>query len=159
MDYMRQFRQLRETKGLSREQLASRAGCHRNTVINIETGRPVKFRTIADLLGTMGYSEQSAEIKQVALLWLEATTGVKLSTGEAERTVSRLKTSYRRSVQTSQEALTRAVETAGLSRDEIDLLTFAAQEPAVRAILQSVRDLVSSERDVEPERELRVAEK
>lgn len=159
MDYMRQFRQLREAKGLSREQLASRAGCHRNTVINIETGRPVKFRTIADLLGTMGYSEHSAEMKQVALLWLEATTGVKLSPGEAERTVSRLKTAYRRSVQTSQEALLRAVETAGLSREEIDLLTFAAQEPAVRAILQSVRALVSVDDDVHPARELRVAEK
>lgn len=159
MDYMRQFRQLREAKGLSREQLASRAGCHRNTVINIESGRPVKFRTIADLLGTMGYPEQSGEMKQIALLWLESTTGVKLSPGEAERTVSRLKTVYRRSVQSSQDALLRAVESAGLSRDEIDLLTFAAQEPAVRTILQSVRDLASNARDSEPERELRVAEK
>src|SRR5581483_6746854 len=62
MNYTRQFRQLREAKNLSREQLAALAGCHRNTVINIETGRPVKFSTIADLLQKMGHARESPEM-------------------------------------------------------------------------------------------------
>lgn len=160
MDYKRQFRELREAKGLSREQLASRAGCHRNTVINIETGRPVKFRTIAELLQAMGYPPQSDEVKQLALLWLEATTGVRLSADEAERTAARMRSAYRRATQAGQQELLRTIEAAALTREELELLTFAAREPAVRAILQAVRDLTELPGTAAtPDRELRVAEK
>jgi len=47
MDYMQLFRSLREQRGLTLEQLAKLARLHRNTVVNIESGRPVKFKTIA----------------------------------------------------------------------------------------------------------------
>src|SRR3990172_7249498 len=55
MHYTQLFRQLREARELSIDALAGRAKCHRNTVINVEKGRGVKFDTLADLMAKMGY--------------------------------------------------------------------------------------------------------
>lgn len=161
MDHTRRFRELREERGLSREQLAALGGCHRNTVINIETGRPVKFRTIADLLQRMGYGEGSEEMKQLALLWLEGITGVKLSVGDAHRTADRLRSSYRRSVRTSQAGLNQVIESEGLSREEIDLLSFAARHPEVLSVIRTIRELLAHSAGIGPpdEAHLKVAEK
>lgn len=160
MDHTRRFRELREERGLTREQLASLAGCHRNTVINIETGRPVRFRTIADLLQRMGYAEGSEEMKQLALLWLAGTTGVRLTPGDAQKTAERLRSTYRRSVRASQEDLNQVIESEGLSRENIDLLKFAARHPEVRSVLRTIRDLVAHAAAAPPDApELKVAEK
>ena len=74
MHYTQLFRTLRESRGLSHEGLAKKAACHRNTVINVESGRPVKFKTVADLMAMMGYDRNSAELKSIALLWLESVS-------------------------------------------------------------------------------------
>ena len=160
MEYTRRFRELREERGLTRDQLAALAGCHRNTVINIETGRPVKFATIADVLRRMGLADSSDEMKQMALLWLKSTTGVDVTPGEAQKTTTRLRASYRRTVRASQQDLVSMIESAGLSRDEIDLLSFAARHAEVRTILRSVRELLAhSATTPSGAAELKVAEK
>jgi transcriptional regulator with XRE-family HTH domain len=164
MDYTRQFRHLRENKNLSREQLASVAGCHRNTVINIETGRPVKFGTIADLLLKMGYAKDSPETKGMALLWLEAVSGLKFLPADAQKTAEHLRAVYRRSVRANQEELLASIQDHHLTRDQIELLAFATRHPAVLEILRSVREFSQSQAIAAaaakepPEPELKAAE-
>jgi DNA-binding XRE family transcriptional regulator len=164
MDYTRQFRHLRETKNLSREQLASLAGCHRNTVINIETGRPVKFGTIAELMVKMGYTKDSPETKGMALLWLEAVSGLKFMPADAQKTAEHLRAHYRRSVRANQNELLASIQDHHLSRDQIELLAFASRHPEVLEILRAVRDfseiqgLTSAARKDTAERMLKAAE-
>ncbi|HTQ31682.1 MAG TPA: helix-turn-helix domain-containing protein [Opitutaceae bacterium] len=140
MNYTRHFRQLREAKNLSREQLAALAGCHRNTVINVETGRPVKFRTIAELLQKMGYSRESTETRGMALLWLEAVSGLKFSPADAEKTAEQLRAVYRRSIRASQDELLAAIQDRQLTREQMELLVFAVRQSEVLEILRAVRD-------------------
>ncbi len=140
MEYTRQFRLRREARGMTREHVAELAGCHPNTVNNIETGRPVKPSTLVDVLRAMGYPEDSAEVREILLLWLEASSGARLTGAEADKAAARLRTRYRNSVRATREELVAEVEAAGLDRDEIRLLLFAARHPEVRAILRAVRD-------------------
>jgi len=79
MHYAQFFRKLRELKGLSHEALAGLARCHRNTILNVEGRRPVKFKTLARLMGKMGYATNSAEMASLALLWLESVSGLDLA--------------------------------------------------------------------------------
>jgi len=90
MDYTQLFRKLREEKDLTLEQLAELAGMHRNTVVNIEAGRPVKFKTIAALMGQMGYGANSPELKSMALLWLESVSGIPFSRSETQAAARKL---------------------------------------------------------------------
>lgn len=159
MHYTQLFRGLREAKGLTLEGLADLAGCHRNTVTNVESGRPVKFKTIAELMGKMGYTEQSAEMKSLALLWLEAVSGIPFSqprtTASAVKTVS----SYRRSLRDSARRLESEVLKSGLSPARVDLLVFALRHPEMLSILEQIRDLVATSRaDPADFPELKVAE-
>ena len=65
MEYTRQFRLRREARGMTREHVAELAGCHPNTVNNIETGRPVKPSTLVDVLRAMGYPELFAATNRI----------------------------------------------------------------------------------------------
>ena len=159
MHYTQLFRNLRETKGLSHESLARKACCHRNTVINVEGGRPVKFKTIAELMAVMGYSSDSTELKSIALLWLESISGVNLTTeqgaADARQTISR----YRATEQEAAQMLADSVVAEHLSVDQIRALLFASGRPEIIAILENIRDLVTSSRQTtEDEPSLQVAE-
>jgi len=133
MGYSEQFRDYRERRGFTREQLAARAACHRNTVINVESGRPVRFATIVGLMQHLGYPKDSPEVKRLAHLWLEAVAGVRLGDENA--------------IPSSREATKPnaiAAELSGqrLSRGEVELLTFAARNRKVLNALRAIRDLV-----------------
>jgi len=160
MHYTQLFRNLREAKGLTTEGLATLARCHRNTVINVESGRPVKFKTIADLMETMGYAAQADELKSLALLWLEATSGILFS--RKETTVAARKTiaSYRSTTRQAAHLLETEAIRANLTVEQINLLIFALRHPETLAILESIRDLVTTmPRDQDDERTpLKVAE-
>lgn len=144
MHYTQLFRTLRETKGLTHEGLARKAACHRNTVINVESGRPVKFKTIAELMSVMGYGSESAELKSVALLWLESISGVNLtsdqSTEEARQKIDR----YRATEQEAAQLLADSVIAGHLSVDQIRALLFASERPQVLAIIDSIQGLVGT---------------
>jgi len=133
MGYSEQFRDYREGRGLTREQLAARAACHRNTVINVESGRPVRFATIVVLMQHLGYPKDSAEVKRLAQMWLEAVAGVRL--GDEIATPSR-----RESTKTT--GLAAELSGQRLSRGEVELLTFAARNRKVLNALRAIRDLV-----------------
>jgi DNA-binding XRE family transcriptional regulator len=159
MHYTQLFRTLRETKGLTHDSLAKQAACHRNTVINVESGRPVKFKTIADLMSVMGYNQETAELKSIALLWLESVSGVNLtceqSTAEARRKIDR----YRATEQEAAQILGDTVIAEHLSVDQIRALLFASARPEIIAILENIRDLVGTpSHDLAEEPELQVAE-
>jgi transcriptional regulator with XRE-family HTH domain len=158
MHYTQLFRNLREAKGLTLEGLAHQAHRHRNTVINVESGRPVKFKTVAELMAKMGYAAQSPEMKSMALLWLEAVSGIPFSRPEIEAAARKTLAGYRSAARQAARQLEVAVARAGLDGSQIELLTFAARHPEVLSILGSVRSLAAELGSDEEATELKVAE-
>lgn len=144
MDYTQLFRSLREAKGLTLEGLAELAGCHRNTVTNVESGRPVKFKTIAELMEKMGYTAQSTELKSIALLWLEAVSGIPFSQPRTEAAAMKAVSGYRRSLRDAAKQLETEIVARSLPTRQIDLLLYAIRHPEMLAILENVRDLVAT---------------
>lgn len=140
MDYTQLFRNLREARGLTLEQLASAAQVHRNTVVNIESGRPVKFKTIALLMQQMGHAPDSPEMKSIALLWLEAVSGIPFSHAEPTTTAVKAIATFRGPARLAAQQLAQVAADAGLSPQQIELLIFAAQHPDVIGIIENVRD-------------------
>jgi transcriptional regulator with XRE-family HTH domain len=158
MHYTQLFRSLREAKGLTLEGLAELAGCHRNTVTNVESGRPVKFKTVAELMEKMGYDAQSTELKSMALLWLEAVSGIPFSQPRTEAAALKAVSGYRRTLKEAARQLEADVVSHGLPARQIDLLRFAVRHPEMLAILENVRDLVATLQDESDLPELKVAE-
>jgi transcriptional regulator with XRE-family HTH domain len=158
MHYTQLFRSLREAKGLTLEGLAELAGCHRNTVTNVESGRPVKFKTISDLMEKMGYTAQSTELKSIALLWLEAVSGIPFSQPRTEAVALKAVSGYRRSLRDAASQLQAEVVSKSLPAHQIDLLLFAIRHPEVLSILENVRDLVVTLGAAPEAAELKVAE-
>lgn len=144
MNYTQLFRTLREAKGLTHDGLAREAGCHRNTVINVESGRPVKFKTIAELMSKMGYGPDSSELKSVALLWLEAISGVNFTHDESTQEARTRINSYRATEKESAQLLADAVVASNLSVDQIRTLLFAASRPEVITVIEGIRQMVTS---------------
>ena len=144
MHYTQLFRSLREAKGLTLEGLAELAECHRNTVINVESGRPVKFKTIADLMAQMGYTLRSDELKSLALLWREATSGIPFSRKETETSARKTIANYRTTTRQAVQRLESEVIQANLSVEQIHLLIFALRHPETLSILANVRDLITT---------------
>lgn len=144
MQYTAFFRRLREHKGLTHDALARLARCHRNTVLNVEAGRQVRFKTVAHLMAKMGYASDSPEMATLALLWLEAVSGIDLADPATLGTARQKAATYTRSVNQAAAALAETVRRAGLSEREIRLLGFAARNPDVLAILDSIQSLVTA---------------
>jgi DNA-binding XRE family transcriptional regulator len=142
MNYTQLFKMLREAKGLTHDGLARLVGCHRNTVINVESGRPVKFRTIAELMEKIGFDADSPEMKSIALLWLESISGVNFtldrSTAEARKKIAKFRATEKEAAQ----ILADAVIAEHLSVDQIRALIFAAGHPEVIRIIEGIRDLM-----------------
>ena len=143
MDYREYFRSLRKAGGFTHETLAAKAGCHRNTVLNVERRRPVKFRTIGELMSAMGYGRDSEEVRRMALLWLEAVSGIALTYSEVQAKADDLRLEYSQDVQGASEELMDAITQSELSRERIRLLTFAARHPGAIDAIGHVRDLLT----------------
>jgi transcriptional regulator with XRE-family HTH domain len=141
MHYTQLFRTLREDKGVTIEGLARMARCHRNTVANVESGRPIKFKTLSKLMLKLGYAANSIEMKSIALLWLEAVSGLPFSRPETGRAARRTIGTYRSAARETARQLNQAVTRAGLSPEIIRLLIFAANHPGALATIANVRDL------------------
>jgi transcriptional regulator with XRE-family HTH domain len=142
MHYTQLFRTLRESKGLSHEGLAKKAACHRNTVINVEGGRPVKFKTIAELMAVLGYGSESTELKSIALLWLESISGVNLTSEQSAAAARDSITRYRATEQDAAQLLADTAIAKHLSVDQIHALLFATSRPEIITILENIRELV-----------------
>ncbi|HYC71577.1 MAG TPA: helix-turn-helix transcriptional regulator [Opitutaceae bacterium] len=142
MQYAALFRRLREDKGLTHEALARLGRCHRNTVINVEAGKPVRFATLAGLMTRMGYATDSAEMTSMALLWLEAVSGINLADPATLGGARQKAAVYTRSARQAAVRLAETVQRAGLTDRQIRLLDFAARRPEMLKILESIRDLL-----------------
>jgi len=145
MNYIQLFRNLREAKGLTHDALAKMTGCHRNTVINVESGRPVKFRTIAELMAKMGYDIHSPETKSMALLWLEGISGIDLTQEQNADEVRERIAQYRASEKEAVQLLGEAIMREHLSVQQIRTLYYAAEQPEIISILESIRKLKAGE--------------
>jgi len=157
MQYAQLFRRLREQKGLSHDALARLARCHRNTILNVESGRRVRFQTLASLMSKMGYPSDSPEMASLSLLWLEAVSGIDLADPSSLGTVRQKLNTYGRSTALAAQSLSETVKRARLTERQIRLLEFAASRPEVLGILESLRDLLAGA-GAEARAELRVAE-
>ncbi|HVU22622.1 MAG TPA: helix-turn-helix transcriptional regulator [Opitutus sp.] len=144
MDYTQLFRQLREAKGITLEELARQARVHRNTIFNLESGRSVKFKTVARLMRKLGYADSSPEMKSLALLWLEAVSGLPFSRTDAEVAARKTIVGYRAGVRKSTSTLSQVVTDANLTPAQIETLIFAAQHSDVLAIIENVRAFATS---------------
>ena len=156
MHYTQLFRSLREAKGLTYEQVARLTRRHRNTVINVESGRPVKFDTIAELMLKMGYAKGSAEMKSVALLWLEAVSGIPFSQTVTEASARKAIATYGSTSRQAAKRLHETITRADLTADQIDLLVYAAQRIPMLNIIENIRELGQSDANEGPQ--LKVAE-
>jgi transcriptional regulator with XRE-family HTH domain len=159
MHYTQLFRSLREAKGLTIEELAKRARCHRNTVANVESGRPVKFKTLAELMARMGHGAGSPELKGIALLWFEAVSGLSLAKPETLAAARRVVGSHQSAILKAARLLEQSIAHSGLSADQIRLLSFAAGSREVLGILSQVRNLIAATAEVaETDSALKAAE-
>lgn len=156
MQYTQLFRRLREQKGLSHEALAKLARCHRNTVLNVESGRQVKFKTVARLMAKMGYVSDSPEMAGLALSWLESVSGVNLADQAMLGPARQKLAPYDRSLGQAGRQLMEAVRQARLDERRIRLLAFAARRPEMLAIIESIQDLLQESSN--PPDALKVAE-
>lgn len=142
MDYTQLFRSLRESKSLTLDQLAALARVHRNTVVNIESGRPVKFKTIAVLMRKMGFASTSPEMKSMGLLWLESVSGIPFSRRDTEAAAKKTIATYRSPSRQAARQLIDIIAAANLTADQVQSLAYAAQHPEVISIIESLRHLV-----------------
>jgi transcriptional regulator with XRE-family HTH domain len=156
MQYTQLFRRLREQKGLSHEALAKLARVHRNTVLNVESGRQVKFKTVARLMARMGYAAESPEMASLALSWLESVSGVNLADPATLGPARQKLVAYDRSLGQAAKQLVDAVRQARLDERRIRLLAFAARRPEMLTILESIQGLL--EASAPGRAELKVAE-
>ena len=141
MKYYRLFHRMREESGLSIDALATLAHCHRNTVLNVEKGRPVKFKTIANLMNKLGFAAHSPEMASMALLWIENMSGVALSSPpELKGTRQHLGELNARDEDACQQLL-ESIRSSGLIEEELKLLAAAAADRQVMQILASVQAL------------------
>jgi len=149
MNYTQLFKNIRESKNLTHDALARLAGCHRNTVINVESGRQVKFRTIAELMSRMGYGLHSPETKSMALLWLEGVSGINLTHEQNISEAQERLAQYRASEKEAVELLGEAIMREHLTVQQIHTLYYAAQEPVIIGIVESIRKLNEPDEDEE----------
>jgi hypothetical protein len=141
MHYTQLFRKFREDKKLTLDQLARISRKHRNTIVNVESGRPIRFETVRDLMLKMGYPANSQEMRSIGLLWLEAASGISFSQANVESAALKAIATYGSSARHAARRLHDAVNRSALSPASIELLTFAASEPKAMHILELVRDL------------------
>jgi len=158
MHYTQLFRQLRVARKLSLEALAQRAGCHRNTVINVEQGRPVKIGTLARLMDRMEYAADSPEFHALALLWLEAASGISFSRPETAAAARRQIASFRRATEQDSRKLAATVVEAGLTTDQIRALVYVARRPAVLDIIVRLEKVIEAGAGADITPQLQVAE-
>jgi len=158
MHYTELFRSLREARGLTLDQLAKQARRHRNTVVNVESGRPVKFKTIAGLMVRMGYGKQSGEMLSIGLLWLEAVSGIAFSQPKTQRRAQEAVARYRAPARAAALELEHVLGSGALNAEQIGLLLFAARRPEVLSIIASVRALAVDFSQQRDDPELRAAE-
>lgn len=147
MNYTQLFRTLRESKGLTHDGLAKLAGCHRNTVINVESGRPVKFKTIAELMLMMGYDTTSPETKSVALLWLESISGINLTNEQSAADAHERIAQYRATEKEAADLLAQSVMGEHLNVNQIRTLYFAVSHPEIIAVIENIRKLIEQDKD------------
>lgn len=137
MTFPEYFRQLREESGQSYDSLANLAGIHRNTIINLEQNRSVKFKTVALLLQIMGHDENSEVTRRAALLWLEGVSGIHFSLKEVIREKKKMDRDYRKSKKSSIDILTTSISEKNLSEAEVGFLLATVENEELMNILKS----------------------
>lgn len=128
---------------MNQVELANKAGTSRSTVINAEDeSKTVRFSTVALLMKALGFDKASNEMREVALLWLEAETGVRFE-GMTDALIARHAIISGEQVRNSDllDELSVAIAVNGLSPSHIQLLTWAVSRPPALEILDFAKQL------------------
>lgn len=142
MHYTQLFRKLRLEAGVGVEELADKAGAHRNTVQKIERGDSVRLDTIVGLMVQMGYKIESAETASVVAMWVHAQCGVNLATPAAKDKAHQKIVSYSRGVNQAAATLAETIRKGRLKESDVRLLNFVANSPDVLAVMRAICDLL-----------------
>jgi len=131
---------LKKLRGvITQDALAKSTKLHRNTVIKAESEEPVKFDTIAKLMHGLGYADSSQPMREIALLWLKAVSGINFSNDDAEAAFQELLDSERLKLQPLLDRLGRIITENALTPEQIALLCWAASSSPVMEILRHAR--------------------
>lgn len=128
---------------MNQSDLAKKAGTSRSTVINAEDEKTqVRFSTVQLLLNAMGYGQDSNEMRELALLWLEGETGVRFA-GMSDALRARHMMISSEQVRNSDllESLSNAVAENALTPSQIQLLIWATSRSPALEILDYARQL------------------
>ncbi len=158
MDYTLLFRKLRDEKGLTLDALARLSRCHRNTIVNVESGRRVRLKTLIQLVQKMGYPPDSDEMRSVLLLYFERITEIPFSQPKTKQATQKAIANYRSGVKQAAQQLHDAVLEEELPEDQIRLLSFAVRTRRMIEVLSIVRSVAYDLAARESEPELKVAE-
>ncbi|MBS0663083.1 MAG: helix-turn-helix transcriptional regulator [Verrucomicrobia bacterium] len=158
MQYTQLFRKLREEKGLTLDALARLSRCHRNTIVNLESGRRVRLKTLIQLMQRMGFSNDSPEMGSVMMLYFESITNIPFSQSKTQAAARRAIGTYRSGARQAAQQLQLVIQQSGLSQEQIELLLFAARHRNMLTILGLIRDTEHDLRSEAAAPDLKVAE-
>jgi transcriptional regulator with XRE-family HTH domain len=130
MNYQSFFKELRTQNGLSHAQVAEKTGCHRNTVINVERGRPVRFATISKMMASMGATEE--QTKTMAMLWVGGTAHLEV-TGESEAWAS-----ASQPMKTAWANLKKHLD--AMDSDQLETMGWVAASPSLLKALKIIKE-------------------
>lgn len=158
MDYTLLFRKLREEKGLTLDALARLSRCHRNTIVNVESGRRVRLKTLIQLVQKMGYPPDSDEMRSVLLLYFERITDIPFSQAKTRQATQKAIATYRSGVRQAAQQLQETVLQTGLTEEQVGLLLYAARNRYALEVLSAFRRNVLDLAASQSEPDLKVAE-
>lgn len=137
MHYTSYFKTLREETDLTMDGLARKAGLHRNTIINIETGRSVKFQTIAKVLDVMGIKAGTVKYRIMAVLWASDVCKVDLSAANKDKALTKEMGRISSDEAKALSELGEAISNSDLSAPQIKALArVAKKQETLSAIMQ-----------------------
>lgn len=147
MTYQSKLRELRAD--LKQDELALKAKLSRATIVNAENeDERLRFSTIAQIVRALGYRDDSPEMRDIALLWLESVSGIHFGVDDASDAIQHLVDKEKFKNKELLATLATTIATAGLAPKEIALLTWAASRPPALEILEHARQLeLYSERE------------
>ncbi len=153
MTYQQKLRDLRGAS--TRARLARESELNYTTLIKAESAeRRVKFTTVAEIVRALGYPDDSVEMREVALLWLESVSGIRFGADDATQAIRHIVQREEVKNGTLLDALREEICRIGLTQTEIKLLTWAVSHQPAIEILSHARQLAVDSPKQAPDPEL-----
>jgi len=143
MTFGQKMRELRETAGLTQDQLAEKADLNRNTIVSTETKAPGKFETVATILLALGFHSGSQEYFEVATLWFEVKTGINLGDQNLKTEFKKILERVGEKERSAITQLLNSLIARKTTEEEIYLLEWAVNHGRVLDMLKSTKEFLN----------------